>query len=76
MFFFLDVLHLVEVPSRLTFCTMRGTVGGVLRMSEDAVVGESTSFAKTGGCPPHTSVLPRPCAPVVGAITIVMPVCR
>jgi hypothetical protein len=33
----------------MMFCTLRGTVGGVLRMLEDAVVGETTSFARTGG---------------------------
>ena len=38
------------------FAPCRGTVGGVLRMSEDAVVvvGETTSFAKTGGSSPST----------------------
>jgi hypothetical protein len=37
-----------------TFHTVKGTVVGVLQMLEDAIIGETTSVAKTGGSPPHT----------------------
>lgn len=43
-------------------------------MLEDAVVGETTNFAKIGGSPLHTTVLAEPCAPRRGYHNIVMPV--
>lgn len=52
-----DILHLKRFVKAM-FCTLRGTVGVVLRMSEDVVVDETTSFAKIRGSPPHTTVLP------------------
>lgn len=42
------------VPSGATFCTLRGTATSFLRMLEDADIGETASFAKTGGSPPST----------------------
>jgi hypothetical protein len=43
-------------------------------MSEDAIVGETTSVAKTRGIPPHTRFFQNHVRHVE-AITIVMPVC-
>jgi hypothetical protein len=69
-----DVSYLKRYRRGATFRTWKDTVVGVLQMSEDAIVGETTSVAKTGGSPPHT----RFCqcrVRHVGAITIMMPVC-
>jgi hypothetical protein len=60
----------------MMFCTLRGTVGGVLRMSEDAVIGETISFARTGGAHRAHNGFARTMCAVVEAITIVMLVCR
>jgi hypothetical protein len=49
---------------------------GILRISEDAVVGKTTSFARTGGTHQAHNGLARTMGPVVEAITIVMSVCR
>jgi hypothetical protein len=57
------------------FCTCKGTIAGVLQMSEDVVVGETTSVAKIGGSLPHKRFF-RNLVRHVEAITIVMPVCR
>jgi hypothetical protein len=49
---------------------------GILWMSEDAVVGKITSFARTGGTHQAHNGLARTMCAVVEAITIVMSVCR
>jgi hypothetical protein len=75
--FRVDISHLKRYRRGVTFCTLRGTVArvlqmskgaSVLQMSEDAIVGETTSVAKTEGSPPHTQFCQyRVCH--VGAIT-------
>jgi hypothetical protein len=54
-----------EVPWQ-TFCTLKGTIGDVLQMSEDVVISETTSFARTVGNSPTHNGFVRTVWAVVG----------
>jgi hypothetical protein len=49
--FWVDVLHLKRYYRGGTFRTWKGTIAGVLQMSEDVIIGETTNVAKVGGSP-------------------------